>query len=181
MRDFDKSVAFALQHETVFAKLHYGDMKFAISENDASDPGRLTKFGIDQRSHPDVDIKNLTVEQAIEIYRTCYWNPAQGDILPYPLNLEHFDSAVNLGLHQAIKLLQRACGANDDGVWGPKTMAAVLNTCKASGSVATALHTADLRRDFYKNLADNKASAMKYLKGWLNRLNDLEVMIKNPL
>jgi len=32
-------------------------------EDDKDDPGGATKFGIDQRSHPHVDIRNLTAEQ----------------------------------------------------------------------------------------------------------------------
>ncbi|KIE59465.1 hypothetical protein A946_01985 [Methylacidiphilum kamchatkense Kam1] len=38
-----------------------------VSEDDPDDPGGLTKYGIDQRSHPDVDIKNLTFTCAVKI------------------------------------------------------------------------------------------------------------------
>src|SRR6266700_2325053 len=41
--------------------------------NDPDDPGGETNYGIDKRSHPDVDIKNLTEAQAIDIYYTDYW------------------------------------------------------------------------------------------------------------
>jgi lysozyme family protein len=33
-----------------------------------ADPGGETNFGISKQSYPDVDIKNLTAEQATEIY-----------------------------------------------------------------------------------------------------------------
>ena len=36
--------------------------------NDPDDPGGETNFGIAKRSHPDVDIKNLTKDGAKEIY-----------------------------------------------------------------------------------------------------------------
>jgi lysozyme family protein len=48
----------------VFKDGHDGDFAFAIAERDPDDPGGLTKFGIDQRSHPTVDINALRLEQA---------------------------------------------------------------------------------------------------------------------
>src|SRR6266436_4597543 len=44
------------------------DWEGRIFENDPDDPGGATKFGIDQRSHPNVDIRNLTESQALDIY-----------------------------------------------------------------------------------------------------------------
>src|SRR6478735_11274468 len=40
----------------------------AAYENVPGDPGGPTKYGIDQRSHPDVNIRALTKEQAKAIY-----------------------------------------------------------------------------------------------------------------
>ena len=37
--------------------------------NDPTDLGGETNFGITKRFYPDVDIKNLTKEQAVEIYK----------------------------------------------------------------------------------------------------------------
>ena len=41
--------------------------------NDPNDLGSETNFGISKRSYPNVDIKNLTKEQAIEIYHRDWW------------------------------------------------------------------------------------------------------------
>ncbi len=54
-------------------------LKFALKweggyVNDPDDPGGETKYGISKRAHPEVDIKNLTVAQAGEIYKREYWD-----------------------------------------------------------------------------------------------------------
>ena len=92
--------------------------------NDARDPGGLTNFGIDQQDHPDVDIRHLTRDDAIEIYRTSYWLKVRCDQLPPYLAVMHFDTAVNEGLGAAAELLQESVGATVDGHIGPKTLAA---------------------------------------------------------
>ena len=42
--------------------------------NDPKDPGGETNFGIAKRSHPDVDIKNLTKGDATKIYKGLCWS-----------------------------------------------------------------------------------------------------------
>ena len=92
--------------------------------NDPRDPGGETKFGIAKRSHPDIDIANLTLDQARTIYLTDYWQPIRGDDLPAALAVLLFDAAVNQGPKTAVQLLQRAVGTIADGVVGPATLAA---------------------------------------------------------
>mgnify|MGYP003149201708 FL=1 len=41
---------------------------------DPDDPGGLTKFGISKRSNPDVDIENLSEDDAVLIYLEKYWS-----------------------------------------------------------------------------------------------------------
>lgn len=43
--------------------------------NDPDDPGGETKYGISKRSYPNLDIKNLTEEQAKSIYLREWWSP----------------------------------------------------------------------------------------------------------
>lgn len=101
-------------------------VEFTLTEegglsDDPGDPGGLTKFGISQRAYPDVDIRNLTREGAIEIYHSDYWNPVRGDELPPGVDLMVFDMGVNAGVARSVKILQRCIGVNDDGVIGGET------------------------------------------------------------
>lgn len=63
--------------------------------DDPNDPGRETKYGISKRYNPEVDVKNLTLDQAKEIYLKKYWLPAGCDNAPYPMDIILFDSFVN--------------------------------------------------------------------------------------
>ncbi len=94
--------------------------------NDPHDPGGETKWGISKAAYPDLDIANLTRDDAKAIYRRDYWDACRCYLLPWPWSLYVFDAAVNQGVKTAIKVLQRTVGVTDDGIIGPKTMAAVL-------------------------------------------------------
>jgi lysozyme family protein len=93
--------------------------------NDPKDMGGETKFGISKRSYPTLDIPNLTLEEAKEIYRRDFWEKIRGEELPPEVAIQLFDSAVNHGVRPAIKLLQLAVGTEPDGVLGPKTLGSV--------------------------------------------------------
>jgi lysozyme family protein len=177
MSDFKKAVAFVLDHECVYKKGHWGDMDYVKSENVNNDPGGLTKYGIDKRSHPDVDIENLTRDQAIEIYEKEYWNKYHCNELTWPLNLVHFDNCVNMGAGQALKLLQRVCGAHDDGKWGPITKAFVFKSCDVRSAAVVACQVIDLKRNFYNKLAEKDTKLAEFKEGWLNRTEDLQKAI----
>ena len=97
---------------------------------------RGTKYGISAASYPTLDIAGLSLEAARAIYRRDYWNAVRGDELPAGLALLVFDAAVNNGVGHAIRWLQAAAGVAADGVFGPRTMAAVLKA--ASGTVLLA-------------------------------------------
>ena len=89
------------------------------------DPGGETRFGVSKRSYPDEDLKNLTLERSKEIYKRDFWDRAQCDKLPAALAFQVFDAAVNSGIGQSIRFLQRAVGVADDGQLGPLTIAAI--------------------------------------------------------
>lgn len=91
----------------------------------ASDPGGETSFGISKRSYPNLNIKNLTRDQAIAIYRRDFWELVNADEMPEDLQFQALDFAINSGIGTAIRKLQSAAGVADDGYWGPVTRAAV--------------------------------------------------------
>lgn len=115
---FARCLAFVLKKEGPFS-------------NDPQDPGGATNHGVTihtlslWRKHPATidDVRNLSLAEATEIYRTSYWHP--GDKLPAGVDLLYFNAAVNCGQGHASHFLQEACGATSDGVIGPATMAKV--------------------------------------------------------
>lgn len=116
-------------------------------ENDPDDPGGPTKWGIDHRSHPDVDIKNLTKDEAVQIYYESYWEPNGCESLQAKLGECHMDACVNCGPKRAGRFL---AAANGD--------ASQYN---------------NQREAFYHRLVDARPRSQKYLRGWVNRVNDL--------
>ncbi|WP_425526518.1 glycosyl hydrolase 108 family protein [Xanthomonas oryzae] len=46
--------------------------------NDPRDPGGETQWGISKRAYPELNIRALTRDQAIEIYRRDYWGARAG-------------------------------------------------------------------------------------------------------
>jgi lysozyme family protein len=89
---------------------------------DKNDTGGETKFGISKRSYPDVDIKNLTLENAKHIYIMDFWKPLNGDKLYDGVAFQLFDFAVHSGCTTAIRIYQRSLGVADDGYFGPHSL-----------------------------------------------------------
>lgn len=82
-----------------------------------------TKYGIAAHSYPYLDIKNLTLEQAKEIYQRDFWDII-GSAHP-SIKFQLFDAAVNHGHGNSIRFLQRAVKVADDGQWGKFSQAAL--------------------------------------------------------
>lgn len=99
--------------------------------NHPTDPGGETNWGISKRSYPNVDIRNLTKEQAKEIYRRDFWVPLHCSQLPYGVAWQLFDFAVNSGIGTAIRAYQRALGVADDGHFGPVSLSAAQTMSEA--------------------------------------------------
>lgn len=130
--------------------------------NDPRDPGGETNFGISKRSHPKVNIKKLTREGAIAIYKKQYWDTASCDDLPPMVALAMFDCAVNQGVGAARRLLQKALRVKADGIIGPKTMAAVEKADELELTVE--LLSWRLRRYAFTG------NAATYMRGWSKRV-----------
>ena len=130
--------------------------------NDPRDPGGETKFGVSKRAYPSEDIAGLTLERAKSIYFRDYWVPAGCTVVNDALRFELFDTAVNLGVVQAIKILQRAVGAAPDGVIGAQTLGK-LSDVEAS-TLLRRMQGARLR--FYTDLKTFPA----FGAGWVRRV-----------
>jgi lysozyme family protein len=130
--------------------------------NDRRDPGGETKFGISKRSYPGEDIAGMTLERAKVIYRRDFWGPAGCDAVPDSVRFDLFDFAVNSGVRNAVRALQRTVGETDDGVVGPLTLQAI-------GSMPAARLSARLngaRLDFMASLSSWPA----FGRGWARRI-----------
>ncbi len=97
--------------------------------NHPNDPGGETMWGVTKRvaqAHGYYGpMRQLPKSKAREIATTSYWLAVRGDDLPPAVAWQVVDAAYNHGNRNAVKFLQRAVGAVDDGIIGPRTLAAV--------------------------------------------------------
>lgn len=97
--------------------------------NHPDDPGGETNWGITIRVARENGyngaMREMPQSVAKEIYRKRYWAPVYGDLLPAVVRYAMFDAAVNSGVGQAARWLQRAVGVADDGRIGQVTLRAV--------------------------------------------------------
>jgi len=71
-----------------------------------SDPGGRTNWGISQRAYPGLDIRSLTREDAVSLYRRDYWARVPAH-LPDDVRWFLFDAAVNHGVSRALTWSQQ--------------------------------------------------------------------------
>jgi len=136
--------------------------------NDPTDLGGETKYGITKRFYPDVDIKNLTEDQAKQIYYNDYWVANKVPSMPDNLKHIYFDMCINQGKGTAVKVLQRAVNSKGgdlkvDGGLGPKTIEAI-NKYKPCDN-----RTRCYRLKHYYDLVNKKPEQEKFLFGWFRR------------
>lgn len=132
--DFSNTAEFIFKHEGGY------------SSNDGNGP---VNFGINEHANPDIDVKKLTKEGAKAIYKQRYWDAINGDQLPDGVALMTMDTAVNMGVPFAKKILT------------------------ASGGDIEKM--AQMRREKYASLVqDNPRRYGKYAKQWETRLTDAQ-------
>lgn len=157
-----------------------GGSKFT---NDPLDRGGATKYGITLNTlisnHYDInhdgkvnvdDVKALQLEDFKKILKKQYWDRWQAD------NINN-QSIANLLVDWlwgsgkwGITIPQRLLGVPADGVVGEKT----INALNASNEKNVYNKVWQARKEFYEKIVKNIPSQSKWLKGWMNRLNDLK-------
>lgn len=135
----------------------------------AADPGGKTRYGVTEAVAREVgyrgEMRELPLELAKRIYRERYWDAVKADQLPSTVRYLVFDAAVNSGVGQAARWLQRAVKVKDDGVIGPMTLMAA----NQSNPEALARRVLAQRLRFMSGLANWPA----FSRGWARRIADL--------
>ena len=137
--------------------------------DDKDDPGGATRYGITEAvaraNGYSGTMRELPLDFAKAVYKRKYWDAVQADALPPAVRYAVFDSAVNSGVGQATRWLQRALGVKDDGVIGPQTLAAA----------AQATPDGLLRRFLGQRLVflTTLPNWPTFAKGWARRVGDL--------
>ena len=157
MKNFNEIIEQVLEHEGGYV-------------NDPKDLGGETKYGITKRFYPELNIKELTIEKAKQIYKDDYWDKNRVESLPQNLWHIFFDMCVNMGRRTAVKVLQRAAvnrgrDIEFDGGLGPMTIKA-LNGVELDRVRA-------YRVKFYVDLITAKPEQEKFFLGWFRRATEV--------
>lgn len=152
--------------------------------NDPNDKGGATNLGItlavwvangyDKDRDGDIDkddVRLINQEDAYFIAKKLYWDPVKGDLINNQVIAEFiFDWAYNSGTKNVIRKVQQLIGVKDDGIIGPRTIAAIN-----SANQKELFDRLKARREsFYRAIVRKNPSQQKFLKGWLNRNNSFK-------
>ena len=127
-----------------------------------------TKYGISAASFPNIDIKNLTKEQAEILYKQKYWGRYKCDYMPDALSIAVFDY-VFLSGEQGIKDLQRVLGIKVDCIVGNQTLCA----CNSQPLRLTIENYYAKRKEYILRISC-KEKFKKYRTGWLDRIDKVK-------
>ena len=114
--------------------------------NDSDDPGGETKWGITKKSYPKLKIKDITPEQALDIYHQDYWLASGCDDIPFPYSVVVFDTAVNCGVDRTKDWVRKSKNIDD---------------------------LIEFRKRHYMDIVNRNNRMIKYARGWWNRMQDL--------
>ena len=136
------------------------------------DRGGQTFAGIARNAHPkwsgwsEVDAGRTPPAQAVfDFYRQEFWQRMRGEELTHQaIASDIFNFYVNAGA-AALKLAQLVVGATPDGVFGPRTVAALNAADPERFVLAYAL--AKIAR--YRDIVTRDRSQQQFLLGWINR------------
>jgi lysozyme family protein len=150
--------------------------------NDPDDLGGATNKGVTYKTYklycrrkglpqPTIEqLKNLTDEEFTDILKTMYWDACRGDrIESQSVANAIVDWAWNSGTVTAVKEVQRILGVKDDGIIGNITLASINSRSPLPmfGAIQQA------RIAYLERICMARPANKKYIRGWLNRVNDL--------
>lgn len=172
-----------------FTNVWEGGSAFTQNKND---PGGATKFGVSLRflkglplKEVDLDLDGaitwkdvmaLTTDKAEAIFYKYFWLTCGSDKLQNAPGVVLYDSAVNLGVTRAVKILQFCVGVKADGIIGSRTIGA----SSVISSDVLARKMLLCRELYYHRLVESTTWADDFIKGWLNRTAALSAFIGQP-
>lgn len=140
-----------------------------IGTNRGVTPAALAKHrGVKASSITVEDIKNVTEQEARDIFKEEYFYKPKLDKLPMDLQASVFDMQINSGSN-AIKILQKLVGTKQDGIIGPKTLKALEDNPVSVNEYA------DARIEYYNKVVTKSPEKKKFLSGWTSRANSYKV------
>jgi lysozyme family protein len=154
MSDSKTAIALTLVHEGGYV-------------NNPNDSGGATKYGITQRDMPDVNIADITPEQATAYYVEHYWKALYSEIESQDIANKIFDMGVLFGVGTAVRLLQTGLNLIVDGAFGPATLAAVNEADPYS--LLQAYKTTLVSHAI--GIANAQPKDRVFLAGWIKRIN----------
>lgn len=154
--------------------------------NDPDDPGGATMVGVTLSTYktyckrnglrtPSVtDLKAISYKVWRDILHTMYWNKWKADLIEDQSVANMLvDWVWGSGASVGIKRPQRLLKVTQDGIVGPKTIAAV-------NSAQDFLKTLyDARKAHFNEIVRKKPSQKKWLKGWINRIDYIYKLYEN--
>lgn len=144
--------------------------------NNPKDPGGKTNQGVTQRvfaawlrnqGQPARDVYTMTAAERDAIYRRQYADPIMFDQLPDGVDIVVLDGAINSGVTQSVRWLQRAVGVCADGHMGAATLSAVNDFGDNDKLVALILQQ---REAFLRALKTFR----EFGRGWMRRVENLQ-------
>jgi lysozyme family protein len=131
------------------------------------DGAGLTNMGLTQKTYPDLDIEDLTIEQATRIYKLDWWDKMYLDKINSQEVANHLlDHAVNSGIKPAVKVLQKMLNVSQDGIMGAITIDAINK--HTNDYLFICNYKLEIIR-WYKNLA-RKPKNRDFLYLWVSRI-----------
>jgi len=181
-------------------------LKFeGLYSNDPYDFGGETYRGIARRKHPNwpgwiiIDKEkpfrkfppqiDLLLRPAVEkFYRIRFWDELYGDEVletNFEIAQELFDTAVNMGIHRAIKFLQQALNLlnrnetlfpdlTEDGILGEKTIMAFKILPKEDFSHLY-LWMNIFQGTHYAKMMRNNSTQKRFARGWSKRIQMIKL------
>lgn len=189
MANIDKLIPHIIKWETGVARL-YGEPLERLFErsrrkgwaNDLDDRGGATQTGVTLRTFtqyrktlgkgkPSVqELMSITYQEWRRILMMFFWDKARAEAInDDSVAVMIVDWYWGSGVW-GLKNTQKVLGVTRDGIVGAKTLAAINGWENGQRDLWNALRTE--RIAYYKRIAVGRQK--KFLKGWLNRVNDLK-------